>query len=95
MIKRPEEKEDKIEYKKLSFDISDKLSGINNILIFHGNTDQVVSISNALELYEKAGDTKKLIVQENGDHLMSNKAHQKEFIHEPGLWFKNGLFAEF
>jgi alpha-beta hydrolase superfamily lysophospholipase len=94
MIKRPEEKEAKVEYKKLSFDISDKLSGINNILIFHGDADQVVPFSNALELYEKAGDTKKLIIQENGDHLMSNKAHQKEFIHEAGLWFKNGLFAE-
>ena len=94
MIKRPDEKEDKVEYKKLSFDISGKLSGINNILIFHGDADQVVPFSNALELYEKAADTKKLIIQENGDHLMSNKAHQEEFIREAGLWFKNGLFAQ-
>ncbi|HUT43205.1 MAG TPA: alpha/beta fold hydrolase [Desulfobacterales bacterium] len=91
MIKRPDEKEDKVEYKKLSFDISGKLYGINNILIFHGDADQVVPFSNAIELYEKAGDTKKLIIQENGDHLMSNKAHQEEFIREAGLWFKNGL----
>ncbi|MBW2608341.1 MAG: alpha/beta hydrolase [Deltaproteobacteria bacterium] len=93
MIKRPAEKEDKVEYdeKKLSFDISGKLPGINNILIFHGDADQVVPFSNARELYEKAGDTKKLIIQENGDHLMSNKAHQKEFIREAGLWFKNWL----
>lgn len=95
MIKRPAEK-NKAEYdeKKLSFDISGKLSGINNILIFHGDADQVVPFSNALELYEKAGDTKKLIIQENGDHLMSNKTHQEEFIREAGLWFKNGLFAK-
>ncbi|OQY14567.1 MAG: hypothetical protein B6I30_00270 [Desulfobacteraceae bacterium 4572_187] len=93
IIKRPDEKEDKVEYKKLSFDISGKLSGINNILIFHGDADQVVPFSNALELYEKAEDSKKLIIQENGDHLMSNKAHQKEFINEAGLWFKNGLVA--
>jgi len=94
MIKRPEEKEDKVEYKKLSFEISAKLSEINNILIFHGDADQVVPFSNALELYKKAADTKKLIIQENGDHLMSNKAHQEEFIREAGLWFKNGLFAQ-
>jgi alpha-beta hydrolase superfamily lysophospholipase len=93
MIKRPKEKEDKIEYEKLSFDISDKLSEINNILIFHGDADQVVPFSNALEIYEKAADTKKLIMQENGDHLMSNKAHQEEFIREAGLWFKERLFA--
>jgi len=94
MIKRPEGTEDEVEYKKLSFDISGKLSGINNILIFHGDADHVVPFSNALELYEKAGDTKKLIIQENGDHMMSNKAHQEEFIREAGLWFKNGLFAQ-
>jgi len=95
MIKRPAEKEDKVEYDEieLSFDISGKLSGINNMLIFHGDADQVVPFSNALELYEKAGDTKKLIIQENGDHLMSSKAHQEEFIHEAGLWFENGLFV--
>jgi len=94
MIKRPAEKEDKVVYDeiKLSFDISGKLSGINNILIFHGDADQVVPFSNARELYEKAGDTKKLIIQENGDHLMSNKAHQEEFIREAGLWFKERLF---
>ena len=94
MIKRPAEKQDKVEYKKLSFDISGKLSGINNILIFHGDADQVVPFSNALELYEKAADTKKLIMQEDGDHLMSNIAHQEEFICEAGLWFKNGLFVK-
>jgi len=95
MIKRPVKKEAKEEYDEiqLSFDISGKLSGISNILIFHGDADQVVPFSNALEVYEKAGDTKKLIMQENGDHLMSNKAHQEEFIHEAGLWFKHGLFS--
>ncbi|MEA3438552.1 MAG: alpha/beta hydrolase [Thermodesulfobacteriota bacterium] len=93
MIKRLEGTEDEVEYKKLSFDMPGKLSGINNILIFHGDADQVVPFSNSLELYEKAGDTKKLIIQENGDHLMSNKAHQKEFIREAGLWFKERLFA--
>lgn len=94
MIKRPAEKKDKLEYKRLSFDISGKLSQIKNILIFHGDADQVVPFSNAIELYEKAKDTKKLIIQKNGDHLMSNPAHQKEFIREAGLWFKNRLFAK-
>lgn len=94
MIKRPAEKKDKLEYNRLSFDISGELSQIKNILIFHGNADQVVPFSNALELYEKTGDTKKLIIQKNGDHLMSNPAHQKEFIRQAGLWFKNRLFAK-
>lgn len=93
MIKRPDEKKIQAQYKKLFFDISDQLSGINNILILHGDADDVVPFSNALELYQKAGNDKKLIVQENGDHLMSNKAHQEEFIREAGLWFMERLFA--
>ncbi len=92
-IKRSGDKEDKLEYKRLTFDISDKLCGIDNILIFHGDADKVVPFSNALELFDKSGNVKKLIIQENGDHLMSNKAHQKEFLREAGLWFKNGLLA--
>ncbi|MBT8374828.1 MAG: alpha/beta hydrolase, partial [Deltaproteobacteria bacterium] len=94
MIKSPAEKKDKPEYQRLSFDISSKLSQIKNILIFHGDADQVVPFSNAIEIYEKTRDTKRLIIQKNGDHLMSNQTHQKEFIREAGLWFKQRLFAK-
>jgi len=92
MIKRGEGRTDYDE-KKLSFDITGKLSKISNILIFHGDADQVVPFSNALEIFEKAGDPKKLITQKDGDHLMSNKAHQEKFIREAALWFKETLFA--
>ena len=77
---------------KYVFDISDKLSNIHNILIFHGKEDNVVPISHALEIYKKTGESKKLILQENGDHRMSNKHHQKEFIHEAASWF-NSCFS--
>ena len=95
IIKRTAEKKDKLELDeiKLSFDISGYVAGISNILIFHGNADQVVPFSNALELFEKSGGPKKLIVQENGDHLMSNTIHQEEFIREASVWFKTRLFA--
>jgi len=95
IIKRTAEKKDKLELDeiKLSFDISGYVAGISNILIFHGNADQVVPFSNALELFEKSGCPKKLIVQENGDHLMSNTIHQEEFIREASVWFKTRLFA--
>ena len=41
------------------------------------------------EIYEKAGDPKKLIIQKNGDHRMSNKRHQKDFVLKAALWFRN------
>jgi alpha-beta hydrolase superfamily lysophospholipase len=74
---------------ELEFDISNKLAGIQHVLIFHGEADTVVPFSNALEIYHKARDPKKLIRQAGGDHLMSNKTHQKEFIHQAALWFKS------
>jgi alpha-beta hydrolase superfamily lysophospholipase len=73
----------------LDSDISDKLSSTHHILIFHGDSDDLVPPSNAQEIYEKAGDPKKLIVQKHGDHRMSNKTHQENFVRESALWFKS------
>jgi alpha-beta hydrolase superfamily lysophospholipase len=72
----------------LEFDISEKLANIHHILIFHGEADNVVPFSDALEIYQKARNPKKLIRQPGGDHLMSNQAHQIQFIREAALWFK-------
>jgi alpha-beta hydrolase superfamily lysophospholipase len=73
----------------LEFDISDKLADIHHILIFHGEADNVVPFSDALEIYQKARNPKKLIRQPGGDHLMSNQTHQKQFIRQAALWFKS------
>jgi len=63
----------------LNFDISDKLPDIHNILIFHGDSDKIVPLSDANEIYSKAGNPKKLIIQYQGDHRMSTKDHQTQF----------------
>jgi alpha-beta hydrolase superfamily lysophospholipase len=73
------------------FDISDKLPDIHNILIFHGDSDKIVPLSDANEIYSKAGNPKKLIIQFQGDHRMSDKEHQTLFLNEAALWFKNKL----
>ena len=77
----------------LDSDISDKLPSIHHILIFHGDSDELVPPSNAHEIYEKAGDPKKLIIQKHGDHRMSNKSHQENFVRESALWFKRCFSA--
>lgn len=77
-------------YKRyLDSDISNKLSSTHHILIFHGDSDELVPPSNAREIYEKAGDPKKLIMLKGGDHRMSNETHQENFVRESALWFKN------
>jgi alpha-beta hydrolase superfamily lysophospholipase len=73
------------------FDITDRLSDIYNILIFHGDADDVVPVSHAEEIHNLAKQAKKKIVQRHGDHPMSNLAHQQAFVREASLWFKRFL----
>jgi hypothetical protein len=80
-----------LDARKRSFDITDRLPDICNILIFHGDADAVVPVSHAEEIFNLAKQPKKLIKQNQGDHPMSHQAHQKVFISEASLWFKKGL----
>lgn len=75
--------------KALQWDISDRLKNLHHILIVHGDSDQIVSVSNAHEIYEKVGNPKKMVIQKNGDHRMSDKRHQEDFVLKAALWFKN------
>jgi len=76
---------------KRQFDIKEGLSKITNILIFHGDADEVVPVSHAREIYKFARKPKKMIIQKQGDHRMSNREHQKEFVREASRWFKRKL----
>ena len=80
---------------KLDFDISDRISKIQNILIFHGDQDRVIPVSNAYMIYEKAMEPKKLIIQKNGDHRISHSHHQEEFVRETTKWFAEKLCPRF
>jgi len=75
----------------LESDISERFSSIKNILILHGGSDNLVPPSNAQEIFEKACEPKKLIMQKGGDHRMSNEEHQKNFLQEAILWYRNYL----
>jgi alpha-beta hydrolase superfamily lysophospholipase len=72
---------------RLCFDIRDRLAGINTILIVHGDADTVVPYADALVLYQAVGHPKHLIRQRGGDHLMSRRSHQKQFIRAAADWF--------
>lgn len=76
---------------KRQFDITEGLSKIANILIFHGQADDIVPVSHAREIYKSACKPKKLIIQKQGDHPMSSKEHQKEFVRESSNWFRQVL----
>ncbi len=75
--------------KNLLFDLTDKIAMMNNILIFHGDADKTVPVENSRIIYENAKAPKKLIIHKNGDHRMSSKKDQQEFINESITWFCN------
>lgn len=72
----------------LNFDMTDKIPPIKNVLVFHGDNDETVPMKNSETLYRLAGEPKKLIIQTNGDHRISDPEHQAEFIRESSAWFK-------
>lgn len=78
----------------LHFDLSGKLSGISHALIFHGDSDKVVSPSDAHRIYQKAALPKRVILLKNGDHRMSREDNQEKFYRESVLWFRKWLFEK-
>lgn len=76
---------------RLHFELGDSISGIQDILIFHGDADDVVPPAHASQVYELVREPKRLIIFKGGDHLISNPVHQKQFIKETCQWFETRL----
>jgi alpha-beta hydrolase superfamily lysophospholipase len=72
----------------LLFNITEKASNLHHTLIFHGDADDVVPVSNAHEIYARAQDPKRLIIHLNGDHQMTSKKDQAEFEKKTPAWFE-------
>ena len=83
-----------LDAKRSKFDLAGKIDRINNILVVHGDRDETVPVSHAREIYLLAGEPKRLIIQQNGDHRMSDRQHQDDFIREAVTWLKSGLSNE-
>jgi len=83
-----------LDQKYLTWDVSDQLKNLHHIFILHGDSDSIVSATNAHEIYTKSNNPKKLIIQKGGNHLMSNKKHQKDFLRESVSWFKKWLIGK-
>jgi dipeptidyl aminopeptidase/acylaminoacyl peptidase len=73
--------------KNIDFDLRDNLGKIKNILVIHGDKDEIVPFENGEILYSKAGNDKKFIRLENGDHRITNPNDQKTMINEALNWF--------
>ena len=61
------------------------------ILIIHGDSDELVPLCDAKDLYERANEPKTLKVIQGGDHRMTNPQHREEAIEASLEWFKKHL----
>lgn len=76
------------------YDLGAELSRLKNILVFHGEADDVVPVAHAREIFQQAGAPKRLVIQPQGDHRMSDPRHQEQFVREAALWLSRGLGSQ-
>jgi len=70
----------------LEFDLAGQLGRIRRILVVHGDRDEIVPVAQARTLFSLAGSPKKILIQENGDHRMTDPRHQVEFERQVVAW---------
>lgn len=75
--------------KSLVFDLTIQLGLISNILVVHGQNDELVPASHAVHIHALAQHPKKLIIQPGGDHRMSDPALQQQFLSHFLNWILN------
>lgn len=72
---------------ELFFDIQQQVQDLDNILILHGEMDEIVPVSHAHRIHQLSKEPKKLILFPKGDHRMSDSAHQSQFIQICKDWY--------
>ncbi len=77
----------------LQFDVTEHMDGLHDVLLFHGDADEVVPYRHAGEIVATAQEPKKLVTLPGGDHRMTNVSHQKLFVEETIRWFGDRLLA--
>ncbi|PID39537.1 MAG: damage-inducible protein CinA [Proteobacteria bacterium] len=80
-----------IHQNRLKFSVSENLGDIDHILVIHGEKDETVSVSNARKIHRHAGNPKKLVILENGDHRITDKSHQALVMDQATGWFVKHL----
>jgi alpha-beta hydrolase superfamily lysophospholipase len=70
------------------FDLCDELGDISDLLVIHGDQDEVIPSRHAEIIFKRARDPKKLLFIAGGDHRLSRRNHQEQFVSETMDWLK-------
>lgn len=72
---------------RLTFDISAYIRAAHHILIIHGSADGTVPVENAETIYRLAKHPKKRMILSGGDHRISDRSQQRQFIDAAVGWY--------
>ena len=79
--------------RRIRFDISDSAEGLRNVLLFHGDQDDVVPFSDGEELYDRTAKPNRFIRLRGGDHSLNDESLLEIFLQESLQWFQKRLVA--
>lgn len=65
--------------------------GVSRCLIIHGEADELVSVSHATALYERAKEPKALEILRGADHRLTDLEHREQAVRLTAAWFKRHL----
>ncbi len=74
--------------KNLLFNLMDQARGLHHVMIFHGDADNIVPVSNAHDLYDAIQAPKEKIIHPGGDHQMTEPEHQADFEMRSLAWYQ-------
>ncbi len=69
------------------FDLADRLTSVRNLLVIHGEADEVVPVSHARRIYAASQNPKRLMINAGGDHRVTEPRDQDAFINACRDWF--------
>jgi alpha-beta hydrolase superfamily lysophospholipase len=73
----------------LQFDLAGKLDGVHDLLVIHGEDDEVVPVAHARQIHAASRAPKQLIINPGGDHRITDPDHQRAFIAACRRWFQD------
>ncbi len=73
------------------FDLTGRLENLGNLLVIHGEADEVVPVEHARKIYAASREPKRLLINPGGDHRVTDPRHQKTFIEACRNWFETLL----
>ena len=78
-----------LESEAFQFDLSGSLAGVHDLLVIHGENDEVVPLEHGRRIFGAVRDPKQLIVNPGGDHRVTQPEHQRTFVDACQNWFEH------